>query len=191
MATYMMESRVRFHPKELMLWLYLATTAMLFAGFSSAYLVQRFSEYWKTFSIPPIFWFNTVLLLLSSFTFYWGHQGYRRNNPWQLQAGLMATFSLGVLFLVGQIIGWKMLVKQGLFLAGNHKAISYFYVLTGLHAVHLLAGLIVMGYWTYKALRYQVGEEAWLGLRMAGLFWHALDVLWVYLIVFLQVNQLL
>ncbi|MCX8112178.1 MAG: cytochrome c oxidase subunit 3 [Bacteroidia bacterium] len=182
---------MRLHPKELILWLYLATTAMLFAGFSSAYLVQRFSEYWKTFSIPSLFWLNTAILLLSSVTWHWGYQGHRRGNPWQLQLGLMATLSLGVIFLIGQVMGWQMLVKQGFFLAGNHKAVSYFYVLTGLHAVHLVAGLIAVGYWTYKALRYQVDAQGSLGLRLAGIFWHALDGLWVYLIVFLQVNQLL
>ncbi len=187
----MTQVRPRLHPKELILWLYLATTAMLFAGFTSAYLVQRFSEYWKTFSIPTIFWFNTVVLLLSSFSFHWAQQGHRRSNPWQVQLGLMSTLSLGVIFLIGQVFGWQMLVRQGLFLAGNHKSVSYFYVLTGLHAVHLVAGLIVVGYWTFRALRYKVGPEAALGLRMAGIFWHALDVLWLYLVVFLQVNQLL
>lgn len=187
----MTQGRSRLHPKELMLWLYLATTAMLFAGFTSAYMVQRFSEYWRSFPIPKIFWVNTIFLLLSSASLYWAQQGHRRGNPWQLQFGLMATLSLGVLFLIGQVFGWQVLVRQGFFLAGNHKSISYFYVLTGLHAVHLIAGLGVMGYWTYKALRYRVGAESTVGLRMASLFWHALDVLWVYLVVFLQVNQLL
>ncbi|MCS6895034.1 MAG: cytochrome c oxidase subunit 3 [Bacteroidia bacterium] len=191
MASSVTRDKIRLHPKELMLWLYLATTAMLFAGFSSAYLVQRFSEYWKSFPVPFIFWINTVVLLLSSVSLYWAQQGFRNQNPWQLQIGLMATLSLGVIFLAGQVAGWQVLVRQGLFLAGNHKAISYFYVFTGLHAAHLVAGLIVMGYWTYKALRYQVSSQSWLGLRLASIFWHGLDVLWVYLIVFLQLNQIL
>lgn len=190
MAAPVTESRTRVHPKELLLWLYLATTAMLFAGFSSAYLVQRFGDYWKVFTIPPLFWFNTVILLLSSGTFYWAQQGHKRGNPWQLQVGLMATLALGVLFLIGQVLGWQLLVKEGLYLVGNHKAVSYFYVLSGLHAIHLVAGVIVIGYWTFRALRYRVGATDWLGLRLAGLFWHALDILWLYLFVFLQVNQL-
>lgn len=187
----MTQERPRLHPKELILWLYLAATAMLFAGFTSAYMVQRFSEYWKTFPVPGIFWLNTVIILLSSVSLYWAQQGHKRRNPWQLQLGLMTTLALGVLFLIGQVFGWQVLIRRGLFLAGNHKSVSYFYVLTGLHALHLVAGLIVIGYWTYKALRYRVGSESTVGLRMASLFWHGLDILWVYLVVFLQVNQLL
>ncbi|MCS7298244.1 MAG: cytochrome c oxidase subunit 3 [Bacteroidia bacterium] len=184
------QERIRLHPKELLLWLYLGATAMLFAGFTSAYLVQRFSEYWKTFDIPVVFWVNTVILVGSSFTLWWAQRGYRRGDPWQLQVGLMATMVMGVVFLLGQFLGWQLLVRQGLFLAGNHKGASYFYVLSGLHGLHLIAGLIVIGYWTYKALRYQVGSESWLGLRLAGIFWHGLDLLWLYLVVFLQINQL-
>ncbi|MEN3041269.1 MAG: heme-copper oxidase subunit III [Bacteroidia bacterium] len=191
MADSVIPDKTKVHPKELIMWLYLAATAMLFAGFSSAYLVQRFNEYWRSFPIPSIFWINTVILLLSSATLYWGQQGMRSRNVWQLQVGLMATLSLGVIFLAGQIVGWQILVRQGLFLAGNHKAISYFYVLTGLHAFHLIAGLIAIGYWTYKALTYRINDQARLGLRLAGLFWHGLDVLWIYLVVFLQLNQLL
>lgn len=173
------------------MWLYLATTAMLFAGFTSAYLVQRFSEFWRTFSIPPIFWGNTAILFLSSLAFSYGRRGFLAGNYRQLQVGLMGALGLGVLFLFGQLIGWQMLVREGLFLASNHKAVSYFYVLTGLHAAHLVAGILAMGYWTLRALRYRVQARHALGLKLTGLFWHALDVLWVYLIVFLQLNQLL
>jgi len=178
------------HPKELMMWLYLASTGMLFAGFTSAYMVQRFHEFWKTFAIPPIFWVNTGVLLLSSLAFSVGRRAFMQGDYQKFRYALMATLLLGVLFLLGQVVGWQLLVREGLFLAGNHKAVSYFYVLTGLHAVHLVVGLVVMGYWTWRALRYRVGPDQALGLRLAGLFWHALDVLWVYLVVFLQLNQL-
>ncbi|MCS6790828.1 MAG: cytochrome c oxidase subunit 3 [Bacteroidia bacterium] len=181
----------KLHPKELMLWLYLATTAMLFAGFTSAYLVQRFNQSWKTFDIPLIFWVNTLVLGASSLTFIYGYRGLRQENPWQLQVGLMATFGLGMLFLLGQVVGWQMLARNGIFLAGSHRGASYFYVLTALHALHLAAGIIIIGYWMIRALRYKVGISSLLGLRLAGLFWHALDILWLYLVVFLQVNQLL
>ncbi|MCS7161788.1 MAG: cytochrome c oxidase subunit 3 [Bacteroidia bacterium] len=184
------ETAPRLHSAELLLWLYLAATAMLFAGFTSAYLVQRFSENWQTFPIPGVFWLNTTLLILSSYTLFWARRGYKVNNPWQIQVGLMATFGLGVFFLVGQVIGWRLLVHNGFFLAGNHKAVSYFYVFSGLHALHLVAGLIVLGYWLFRAFRYQVAKQTELGFRLASTFWHALGVLWVYLIVFLQVNQL-
>jgi cytochrome c oxidase subunit 3 len=102
----------------------------------------------------------------------------------------MLTMVLGVLFLMGQVIGWQMLVRQGYFLASNRKGVSYFYVLTFLHGLHLLAGLVVVGYWMVRALLYKVRYEEHKRLRIAGLFWHALDALWGYLFVFLQVNQL-
>ncbi|MCX7606891.1 MAG: cytochrome c oxidase subunit 3 [Bacteroidia bacterium] len=182
--------RARPHPKELMMWLYLATTGMLFAGFTSAYLVQRFHEFWRAFAIPPIFWANTVVLLFSSYAYVRARRGFMLGNYRQLQIGLMAALGFGVVFLFGQVIGWQMLVREGLFLSGNQKSVSYFYVLSGLHAFHLVVGLVVLGYWTFRALRYRVRAEHALGLKLTGLFWHGLDVLWVYLIVFLQVNQL-
>lgn len=187
----MTQAPARLHPKEFLLWLYLVSMGMLFMGFTSAYLVQRFHEFWKTFAIPPIFWANTAVLLSSSIAYYRAQRGFALGNYRQLQVGLMVTFGLGVVFLLGQVIGWQMLVREGLFLAGNHKAVSYFYVFTGLHAVHLVAGLIAVGYWTFRAILYKVQPTDKLGLRLTGLFWHALDVLWVYLIVFLQLNQLL
>lgn len=183
--------RERVHPQELMMWLYLATTAMLFAGFTSAYLVQRFHEFWQSFSIPPIFWANTGVILLSSIAYWKAQRAFSQRAYRQLQYALMATLGLGVVFLFGQVIGWQMLVREGLFLSGNHKAVSYFYVLTGLHGLHLVVGLVVVGVWTFRALRYRIRPEHALGLRLTGHFWHALDVLWLYLIVFLQVNQLL
>ncbi|MCS7189192.1 MAG: cytochrome c oxidase subunit 3 [Bacteroidia bacterium] len=184
-------SSPRLHPKELLMWLYLAATAMLFAGFTSAYLVQRFHDFWKGFEIPPIFWANTGVLLLSSYAYARAQRGLAFGNYRHLQLGLMTALSLGVIFLLGQVIGWQMLIRQGLFLAGNHKAVSYFYVFTGLHALHLGVGVVGLAYWTFRALRYRISIKDSLGLKLMGLFWHGLDVLWIYLIVFLQLNQLL
>jgi cytochrome c oxidase subunit 3 len=180
----------RLEPRELMMWLYLATMGMLFMGFSSAYLVQRFAEGWVAVPLPGVTWINTLFMLASSYTYEWGRRGFLLGDYRRFQVGLMLTMVLGVLFLLGQVIGWQMMVRQGYFLAGNQKGVSYFYVLTFLHGLHLIAGLVVVGYWVGRALLYKVRYEEGKRMRVAGLFWHALDALWVYLFVFLQVNQL-
>lgn len=190
MASGVKSGTRRLEPRELMMWLYLATTAMLFMGFSSAYLVQRFAEGWVAVPLPAVTWINTAFLLLSSYTYEWGRRGFILGDYRRFQIGFMLTMVLGVLFLMGQVIGWQMLVRQGYSLASNQKGVSYFYVLTFLHGLHLLAGLVVVGYWTVRALLYKVRYEEHKRLRIAGLFWHALDALWGYLFVFLQVNQL-
>jgi cytochrome c oxidase subunit 3 len=191
MAERVKLSRRRLEPREIMMWLYLATMGMLFMGFSSAYLVQRFAVGWSAAPMPFVGWINTIFLLVSSYTWEWGRRGFILGDYRRLQVGLMLTMVLGVLFLMGQVIGWQLLVRQGFFLASNQKGVSYFYVLTFLHAIHLVAGLIMVGYWMVRALLYRVQSEEAPRLRIAGLFWHALDALWVYLFVFLQLNQLL
>lgn len=182
--------RPRLEVRELMMWLYLASTGMLFMGFSSAYLVQRFAEGWRGAPVPAVTWLNTLLLGLSSYTLIWGQRGLVLGDYRRFQQGLVLTMGLGVLFLMGQVLAWQMLVREGYFLASNNKGSSYFYVLTFLHGVHVVVGLIVLGVWTVRALLYRVRFEERGRLRLAGLFWHALGVLWGYLFVFLQLNQL-
>ena len=167
------------------LWAFLGTVSMLFIGFTSAYLIRRTSADWVPLSPPRILWWNTAALLGSSLTL---QAARKRLRDWDLRALLpwvAATGTLGVLFLAGQIAAWRKLAAQGVFLASNPHS-SFFYVLTGLHGVHLLGGLV----WftavlvQVRRLAYTPGED---GLRLFATYWHFLAGLWVYLLLLLFV----
>jgi cytochrome c oxidase subunit 3 len=167
------------------LWAFLGTICMLFIGFTSAYLIRRASADWRPLSAPWILWANTAALLASSVTL---QAARKRLREWDLRGlfpWVAATGILGVLFLAGQIMAWRTLAAQGVFLASNPHS-SFFYVLTGLHGLHLLGGLVWFAAVLVQVRRmaYTPGED---GLRLFATYWHFLAVLWLYLLVLLFV----
>jgi cytochrome c oxidase subunit III len=162
------------------LWAFLGTVAMLFIGFTSAYILRRASADWQPLTAPPMLWFNTVALLASSATL---ETARRRLRGWDLpgcERFLLLTGGLGLLFVAGQYVGWQQLAAQGVFLASNPHS-SFFYVLTALHALHLFGGLcwFVAVMLRLRRMAYLPGED---GLRLFATYWHFLGGLWVYLL---------
>jgi cytochrome c oxidase subunit 3 len=172
-------------PARFGLWLFLGTITMLFVGFTSAYLVRRASGGWRAIAPPALLWFNTAALLASSFTM---ERARRRLRSWDLpgaRQGLSLTGALGVLFVLGQLAAWRSLAAQGIFLASSPHS-SFFYLLTGLHALHLVGGLVWFAV-TFAQLRRMTltpGED---GLGLFATYWHFLGALWVYLFLLLFV----
>jgi cytochrome c oxidase subunit III len=167
------------------LWAFLGTVSMLFIGFTSAYLIRRASFDWRPLAPPWILWWNTAALLGSSLTL---EAARKRLRDWDLRAlfpWVAATGSLGVLFLAGQIAAWRKLAAQGVFLASNPHS-SFFYMLTGLHGLHLVGGLAWFAVVLVQVRRLALtpGED---GLRLFATYWHFLAGLWVYLLFLLFV----
>lgn len=160
-------------------WLFLATVAMLFAAFVSAYLVRRTGADWVPVTLPVGLWWNTAVVVASSVTL---------ERAWPLPAGsrrrgwLLATLALGVLFLCGQAAAWQTLRAAGFLLPSNPHA-SFIYVLTGVHAVHLLAALVLMG--TVVTRSWRRAWDAPALTNAARSFWHALTAIWAVLLVVL------
>jgi cytochrome c oxidase subunit 3 len=183
------QKSVSFNPKRFLMWLYLGTMVMLFAAFTSALIVSRADnlarENWKHFTMPFSFTVTTIIILLSSVSLHWGWISAKKNKIGQLNLALGATITLGILFLTGQVIGYNKLVAMNIFLVGN-VAGSFFYVITAVHALHLVAGLIALGYMTIQSLRMRISSTNLLGFEICSTFWHALGLLWLYLFVFLS-----
>jgi cytochrome c oxidase subunit 3 len=173
---------------------------MSFGAFTSALVFrQGAAGDWRHFQLPPLLYINTVILLASSVTLGLGQR--RIRWAW-VQAGsgaptdapgildgvawLYVTLVMGVLFIAGQVLAWQDLAGQGLFLATNPSS-AFFYVLTGLHAVHLLGGLAGVAYVIVRLRRAPAGA-ANSALGAAGLYWHFMGVLWVYLLLLLNVR---
>jgi cytochrome c oxidase subunit 3 len=171
-------------PVKFILWLFLVSIIMLFASQTSAYLVRRAEGNWLEFEMPVIFWYSTAVLLISSIAMQWAFYAAKKDQFKQLKIAISITFVLGLLFLWMQFEGWKELVDMNVYFVGNPSG-SFFYVFTGLHGFHIITGLIVLfTAWT-AAFRTRVHSKNLRRIEICVTYWHFLDILWIYLFVFL------
>jgi cytochrome c oxidase subunit 3 len=159
---------------------FMGTISMLFIGFTSAYILRAASADWRPLSPPAVLWVSTLVLACSSLALEGARRGLRTFDLRLVKTGIIATGLLGALFLVCQFLGWRALAAQGVFLATNPHS-SFFYLLTGLHGLHLAGGLIWLVPVTIRAHRmeYAPGTDA---LGLVALYWHFLGALWLYLV---------
>ncbi len=171
-------------PKKFILWGFIVTIIMLFASQTSAYLVRRAEGNWVEFAIPQIFWYSTVVLIMSSISMHWAYLAAKKDNFNTLKIAISITFVLGLAFLEMQFEGWKDLVAQNIYFVGNPSG-SFFYVFTLLHGGHLITGLIVLCVTFIAAMRLKVHAKNLRRIEICTTYWHFLDILWVYLFAFL------
>jgi cytochrome c oxidase subunit 3 len=181
------------------MWLALAAILMMFAALTSAYVFRstRTQQEWQIFAVPQMLWVSTLLILASSVTFEAARRAEQRGRSDFYRLWLFASLLLGFGFLVSQLLAWRELVGQGIYLATNPHS-SFFYLLTGLHALHLFGGILGLSYLAIRARRETAaavaaaddasgaGGEGRERKRRAsveaiGLYWHFMDGLWVYL----------
>ncbi|MCE7062810.1 cytochrome c oxidase subunit 3 [Dyadobacter sp. CY343] len=171
-------------PIKFILWLFLVTIIMLFASQTSAYLVRRAEGNWLEFEMPVIFWYSTGVLLLSSIAMQWAYFSAKKDQFKQLKIAISITFVLGLIFLWMQFEGWKKLVDMNVYFVGNPSG-SFFYVFTGLHGFHIITGLIVLAVSLTAAFKLRVHKKNLRRIQICATYWHFLDILWIYLFVFL------
>ena len=165
----------------------LAAILMLFAAFTSAYVVRKgLSDDWQATAFPGILWLNSMVLLASSFTLEKARRW--RQVPARFQGWWWATTGLGMTFLIGQILAWQELVAGGVYLNTNPSS-SFFYLLTGTHAVHLLGGVIALLYLSWRVWRRNSGGLGATALGVTALYWHFMDGLWIYLFLLLLIGR--
>jgi cytochrome c oxidase subunit III len=176
-------------PAQTGVWVAIAAITMSFAAYSSALIVrQGASPDWRHFTLPPILFFNTLVVLASSATLYMARGKSRAAaEPAGSEAAVEAphltwlyvTILLGFLFLAGQILAWRNLAAQGLTLASSPSS-SFFYLLTAMHGLHLLGGLAGLFYVVYRVRR-SSAVPALSAYKAASLYWHFMTLLWLYL----------
>lgn len=169
---------------QLGLWIFLATATMLFAGFTSAYLVRQTGSDWQPIPMPPLLWLNTGAIVASSLSFEWG-RARLRVRPADAFRWIAIAWLLGMGFLLGQVLAWKVLADRGVYLP-SHPHSSFFYILTGVHGVHVLGGLIALG--VLLLVRDRLGRSRWEHrLTLCATYWHFMVGLWLYLFIVLFV----
>lgn len=172
------------NPKVFGLWIFLGSVVMLFAALTSACIVRRADGNWLNFELPSVFWLTSVIILLSSVTMQWAYVSAKKNERTTSRLMLILTLVLGLIFLVGQVYGWAGLVIAKAYWVGN-PAGSFVYVLTGLHAVHLVSALVVL----ILAIPAVTRRNPMLRLQLCATYWHFLGILWLYLFVFLLLTR--
>jgi cytochrome c oxidase subunit 3 len=182
------EQPVSMHPKKFALWLFIVSVVMIFAGLTSAFIVRQAEGNWLDFELPKIFWFNSAVIILSSLTMHWAYLSAKKDQFDQLKLALGFTTALGFAFLVGQWYSWVALVDIDVYFVGN-PAGSFLYVLTGLHAIHLISGVIFMIIVLISSFRYKIHSKRMTTLEMCATYWHFLGGLWLYLFMFLLFNH--
>jgi cytochrome c oxidase subunit III len=165
-------------------WLFIITILMLFASQTSAYLVRRAEGNWVEFSLPIIFYWSTAVLLVSSIFMHLALSAAKKDEFKKLRLFISATFVFGLAFLIMQYMGWQELQQSGVYLKGNPSG-SFMYILTGLHAFHLISGLIVLLFSLVSAFKLNIHAKNLTQIEVCGTYWHFLDILWIYLFVFL------
>ena len=186
------ESRpLAINSKKFILWLFLVTIVMVFAALTSAYIVRKADGEWLLFSLPSIFTLSTAIILLSSVSMQFSYSLLKKGKEGASKIALFITLILGGFFLYTQLEGWSALVADNVYFGGatSNPAGSFVYVLSGLHAFHLVIGLIYILIVTFMFMTGKINQENSLQLELCTTFWHFLDLLWIYLFVFLMVNN--
>ena len=154
---------------------------MFFAAFTSAFFVRRgMSNDWVDTPLPHILWLNTAVLVASSGALEIARRALRSGQRAAFNRYWTGATLLGAVFLGGQYLAWRQLNAAGIYLATNPSS-SFFFLLTCVHAVHLVGGILALGYIDVQALRLQLGPGKRTAVDVSAYFWHFLDAIWIYL----------
>jgi cytochrome c oxidase subunit 3 len=168
-------------PAKIGLGVFLAVVGSLFALFISAYSMRMNMVDWRTLPVPRLLWFNTGVLVMSSIALQWAQMAARRNDMDVALVGLLAGGVSAFLFLVGQLLAWQQLNIAGYFLASN-PANSFFYLITAVHGLHLMGGLVALGRTTAKVWHGAAVTQVRLSVELCAIYWHFLLLVWLVLL---------
>jgi cytochrome c oxidase subunit III len=182
--------RNKIHPQKFALLVACGSIMMMFAAWTSAYLVRKAAGNWLEFQLPPAFVLSTVVILLSSLTLHASYQSFLKGQEKPYRYLLLATLALGFVFLFCQYRGWTALSQMGIEIGTNPSG-SFVYVLSYVHAAHIVGGLAVLGVACLHAFAQKLNPSPKRKLRfeLTFIYWHFVDLLWVYLFLFLLSQQ--
>ena len=180
--------RNRIHPHKFTLWVAIGSIIMMFAGLTSAYIVKRGQAYWTGFDMPQVFWYSTVIIIISSGTIRYAVKSFKEREMHKYRILMLITMLLGIAFVGCQLAGFAQLWNKGIDFRGSGAG-QFLYVIAGLHAVHVLGGITVLVIQWIRSQRKKVRSYASTPVEITATYWHFVDLLWVYLFVFFLLIQ--
>ncbi|MBC7946629.1 MAG: cytochrome c oxidase subunit 3 [Chitinophagaceae bacterium] len=178
------QQRKRIHPHKFTLWVAIASILMMFAGLTSAFIVKSNLTGWKDIDMPKVFWYSTAVILVSSVTVQAALRSFRQREMRQYRSLIGVTLVLGILFVILQWFGFKSLWDQNVKFTGSAGAGQFLYVIFGLHAIHVIGGIITLLVMFLKAFFGKVKLYSSVPVEVLATYWHFVDILWIYLLLF-------
>lgn len=180
----------RIHPLKFAMWIGMASITMMFGALTSAYVVRQAAGNWLEFGLPDIFFVSTIVLLCSSVVLHASYNSFKQAKEARYRILLIVSLILGITFLILQYQGWLKLFSLGVDLRGNPSG-SFLYIITGVHALHILGGLaaLIIAVINSYLLKFRVTEKRKINFELTLHYWHFVDLLWVYLLVFLYLSR--
>jgi cytochrome c oxidase subunit III len=186
MTTVQTNEPKRIHPHKFTMWVAMGSIVMAFAGLTSAYIVKKNQSSWLEFDLPLVFWYSTAVILASSLTMYLATKAFKAREMGRYRTLMTVTAALGLVFIVMQYLGFLDLEARNIALVGakSNSAASFLLVITGLHMVHVLGGVIALLVMFIRAYNSKVKTYSSVPVEVVGTYWHFVDVLWIYLFIF-------
>lgn len=180
----------RMHPKKFAMWVGIVSMIMSFAALTSAYIVRRAASNWMDFELPQEFFTSTAVIIISSLTLHGANKAFEQGKESMFKILLILSLVAGLGFVVMQYAGWNALSEKEIFVNTNPSS-SFLYLLTALHVFHVLGGIIALLIAVFSAFlrKFEISPRRKLNLELVTIYWHFVDVLWIYLLVFFIVQQ--
>ena len=174
--------------KKMMLWFAIISLIMSFAAWTSAFIVSSSRPDWlKDFQLPNSFVISTIVIMISSVSFILAKRALKSHNRKATTIWLLVTLVLGTIFIFNQFNGFQEIINQGYNFTGptSNVTMSYIYLIAMVHILHVIVGLICLLVVIYNHFKQKYNTENMLGFELAATFWHFIDILWIYLFLFL------
>ncbi|HET9824204.1 MAG TPA: cytochrome c oxidase subunit 3 [Chitinophagaceae bacterium] len=178
------QQRKKIHPHKFTLWVAIGSIIMMFAGLTSAYIVKSNQAGWQSVEMPRVFWFSTATIVLSSLVMQMALRSFKHREMNQYRLLIAATFVLGVAFVILQCFGFLELWNNGVQFKGSSGGGQFLYVIAGLHALHVLGGVVALMVMLVKAFLGKTKLYGSIPVEVMTTYWHFVDLLWIYLLVF-------
>ena len=181
------EKRIR--AKKMMLWFGIGSLIMSFAGLTSAVIVSSKRPDWlKDFQLPEAFFISTAIIIVSSISLVIAKRALKANNRPMTTLWLLVTLVLGIAFISSQLVGFKQIIQSGYYFTGptSNVTMSFIYIIAVAHIVHVVAGLISLIVVIFNHFKQKYNASKMLGFELSATFWHFVDVLWLFLFLFLN-----
>ena len=178
----------KIHPHKFILWVGIGSIIMMFAGLTSAYIVKREQPGWTTYTMPIAFYYSTTVLLISSLTIFLAAKSFIERRMIRYRKLVLATAILGLVFMLLQWLGFRHLWLSGVTFHGSGAG-QFLYIIAGLHAAHVLGGVIALFTVYIRARNTRIRSYNVVPVDVVGTYWHFVDLLWIYLFIFFLVVQ--